>query len=464
MSSSANTGASALSRELKEGLVLLRGGRVSEAEAAFRKALDSQPDQAAPANHLLGTLCFNQGRLEEAAGYLQAAVTVRDDLAPAWLELAHTRTDLGDVDGAIDAFSRALRIDGSLGRAHYGRARLRDYSQPGAWVDELAAMEQAHAAAAPESQNRCDLAWALAAAYEGRGYVSTALTHLAEAHEIQASALPQPYDAAAADTYFRRLRDAIDAEKLATMAATGRRSDRPVFVFGPPRSGTSLVEQILASHSQIHGAGELRAIGQLCSRLEQSGGRPFTEVFAMLNDGQQRNFADGYLELLNSLDSAAARVVDKMPGNLLAGAMLAAMFPDARFLYCERDRQATAWSIYSTRFAEPLAWANTPADLAAYLRSCGEQRDYLQELLGERLLVVDYAALVTSPEAVIPSLLGHVGLPMEDACLEPQRTVRAVRTASTQQVREPIYRDADERAVACVAEFPELLGALSDHE
>ncbi len=464
MSSSADTGASALSRELKEGLVLLRGGRVSEAEAAFRKALESHPDQAAQANHLLGTLCFNQGRLEEADRYLQAAVAVRDDLAPAWLELAHTRTDLGDVDGAIDAFSQALRIDDSLGRAHYGRARLRDYSQPGAWVDELAAIEQAHAAAEPGSRNRCDLAWALAAAYEGRGYVSTALTHLAEAHEIQASALPQPYDAAAAAGYFQRLRDAIDADGLATMAATGRRSDRPVFVFGPPRSGTSLVEQILASHSEIYGAGELRAIGQLCSQLEQSGGRPFTEVFAMLNDGQQRNFADSYLELLSSLDSAAARVVDKMPANLLAGAMLAAMFPDARFVYCDRDRRATAWSIYSTRFAEPLVWANTPGDLVAYLRACDAQRDYLRELLGDRLLVVDYAALVASPEEVIPSLIEHVGLAMEDGCLEPHRTERVVRTASTQQVREPIYRDADERAAACVAEFPELREALANHE
>lgn len=460
MSSTENTGGATLSRELKEGILLLRGGRVAQAEEAFRQALDTQPEQAPQAHHLLGTLCYNQGRLEEAEQHLGAAVAAKSEIAPAWLELGNTRSDLGNVEGAVEAFSQALRLDPNLARAHYGRAVLRDYAEADAWADEYAALEAAYERAAPGSRDRCDLAWAIAAVLEARDDVDASLAYLAEAHAIQASALPQPYDAAAAGAYFQRVREGIDAPTLASIAALGRRTDRPVFVFGPPRSGTSLVEQILASHSEVYGAGELRAIGQLCGQLEQAGGKPFAEVFAALDDGQQRNFADAYLELLGSLGTSARRVVDKMPANLLAGAMLAGLFPEARFFYCDRDMTATAWSIYSTRFAEPLVWADTPRDLVAYLRSCQEHRDYLTELLGERLWIVDYAALVENPQTVIPALLAHIGLPMEPACLESHRTDRAVRTASTQQVRQPIYRDADAHASACVAQFPALRDAL----
>jgi tetratricopeptide (TPR) repeat protein len=446
-----------LPTSLRRGIELLRAGRVDDAERLFRGTLAEHPEHA-EALHLLGTLCFNQGRLDEARQYLSAAVRRRASLAPAWLELGHTLRDLGEFTQALDAFSRAIRHDPDLGAAHFARAQLRRHLPADSDTTELAAMRQAHARSRAGTRSRRDLAWALATACAGRGEVEPTLAHLAEAHAIDAAAMP--YDRAGAAEYFRRLRAAIDGATLAELAAAGHGSELPVFVIGPPRSGTSLVEQILASHSAVHGAGELRSVGQLCGQLERASGRPFAEAFRAVSERDRRRMGDAYLARLTRLAPTARRVVDKMPANLLAAALLAALFPAARFVYCERQRAPVAWSIYSTRFAEPHAFANHPADLLAYLDACAQQRDYLVALLGERLLVVDYAELVAVPEEQTRRLLRHLGLEEEPACFRPHETRRSVRTASAEQVRRPIYAGADQRCAPFIAAFPALREAL----
>jgi tetratricopeptide (TPR) repeat protein len=446
-----------LPRTLLKGLELQRSGRVEEAERAYRQALQEHPENA-DALHLLGTLYANQGHLEEARDCLARAVVTRASLASAWFELGNVQRDLGEFEAAIEAFAKALKHHPDLAMAHCARAQIRDYRDPAAYADEHKAMRQAHARATPGSRERRDLAWGLAVVAEQRAEVADALAFLAEAHAVDAAA--QPYDRVASERYFERLREAIDADDIAERAQAASASERPVFVLGPPRSGSTLVEQILASHSGVFGAGELRWIGQLCAQMERGSGLPFAEAFKQISDRDMHSAANAYLKNLTQLAPSARHVVDKMPANLLAGAMLAALFPRARFIYCERDRAANAWSIYRTRFAEPHAFANAPADLVAYLKACALHRDYLAELLGERFLVVHYESLVTHPQLEIQRLLAHVGLEPEPACFQPEQTRRPVRTASALQVRQPIHGTANSRAEPFIDAFVELAEAL----
>lgn len=446
-----------LSRQLREAIDLQRRGNIEAAERVYRQTLAENPEHA-DALYLLGTLCLNQGRLGEAREHLAHAVARKASLAPAWYELGNTLRDLGEFEAATEAFAKALRQKPDLAVAHCARAQLRDYREPGAFDAELLHMRQAHARARAGSREKRDLAWGLAHALQQRGDAEPTLAYLAEAHAVDAAA--QPYDRSNGQQYFQRLRDAIDAQILAERAPRGSETELPLFVIGPPRSGTSLVEQILASHSVIHGAGELRWIGQLCGQMERGSGLPFAEAYRRLPEGEMQRAGNTYLMALARLAPQARRVVDKMPANLLAAGMLGAMFPRARFFYCERDRAATAWSIYSTRFAEAHAFSNDPADLVDYLDTCAVQREYLAELLGERLYTVRYEELVAEPQRVIPDLLAHAGVAMEPACLQPERTQRPVRTASAMQLRRPIYADANNRSrhfIAASAAFRDAL-------
>jgi len=447
----------ALPAPLKEALSLHRAGRLGEAERAYRAALAGHPSHP-QALHGLGTLYYQSGRLEAARDCLAEAVARKAALHGAWYELGNVRRDLGDSPGAVAAYRRALQHAPDFAPAHCALARLRDGSDAPAEAAEARALRQVHARSKAGSLERRDLAWGLAAIAERAGEVEATLAHLAEAHAIDAAR--QPFDAQGAARYFDALAGGLASDAIAERAVDGSGSELPVFVVGLPRSGTTLVEQILDSHSAVHGAGELRLIGDLCGDLERRTRQPFTVAFARLSAADRRGIAGTCLKALQSRAPLARRVVDKMPANFLALPLLACLFPKARFIHCRRDALATCWSIYRTRFDEPHRYANTPADLGAYWRLYDRYLRRMGELLGERLYTVAYEDLAGSPEPTINALLAHCGLEPEAACLAPQDNPRPVTTASTMQVRRPIHGDALDAHRPFTEALPALREAL----
>jgi tetratricopeptide (TPR) repeat protein len=450
--------AAAIPAPLKNALSLHRAGRLGEAERAYRATLAAHPSHP-QALHGLGTLYYQLGRLAAARDCLAEAVSRKAGLHGAWYELGNVRRDLGDLAGAITAYRRALQHAPDFAPAHCALARLRDGSDPAAEAAEAKALRQVHARSKAGSLERRDLAWGLAAIAERAGDVEATLTHLAEAHGVDAAR--QPFDVAGASRYFDALAGALDAEAIAARAADGGSgSELPVFVFGLPRSGTTLVEQVLDSHSAVHGAGELRLIGDLCGDLERRARQPFNVAFGRLSAADRRGIAGTYLKALQSRAPLAKRVVDKMPANFLALPLLACLFPKARFIHCRRDALATCWSLYRTRFDEPHRYANDPAQLGAYWRLYDDYMKRMAGLLGDRLYSVSYEELVASPEPVINALLAHCGLEPEAACLAPEQNPRPVTTASTLQVRRPIHGGAIEGHRPFTAALPALREAL----
>ena len=232
---------------------------------------------------------------------------------------------------------------------------------------------------------------------------------------------------------------------------------RPVFVFGLPRSGTTLVEQVLASHSRIHGAGELRLARQSFEAIPSILSRPGTPMANVpyLDAAAVRRLGERHEERLLQLARAEmACVVDKMPDNYLYVGLLAALFPQATFIHCQRDLRDIAVSCWMTDFRS-IRWANDPAHIATRFRNYRRVMDHWRAVLPTQIHEVRYEDTVADLEGVARRLIAACGLDWEPGCLEFYRTRRPVRTASVTQVRQPVYKRS-------VARWKHYEGPLAD--
>ena len=427
------------SEALNRGLMEQRRGNLSEAERLYRTVLKADPANV-QASYLLGILFYQADQLDISLKWLQQTLALRPKFPRAWNDLGNTLRDLGQIEGAIDAYRKALKQQPDLAIAHCSLAQMRNHSEPDAAASELEALQQTYARSKVGGQDRADLAWGLARAIQQRGDCEQAFAYLVEAHRI--SHRGRAYHAQDTAQYFERIRTAITEEVVISREGWGEPSDLPIFVFGMPRSGTSLVEQVLASHSDVFGAGEQRLIGNLCAQLERQSGLTFAEAFVQLNRNDVGSAARAYVSQLLSLAPNQSKIVDKMPANFLALGMLAIMLPRAKFIQCKRHPMAVCWSIFSTRFAEPHAYSDDLSDLGAYYRSYDEHMTYWQQLFPERIFQCDYEQLIASPQQQIKSLLAFCGLEYQSSCLQFHKTERAVRTASAAQVRQPLYKSS----------------------
>ena len=225
---------------------------------------------------------------------------------------------------------------------------------------------------------------------------------------------------------------------FARVRGFGLESELPVFVVGLPRSGTTLIEQILASHRQVFGAGEIRLA---VDTMAEIGGQSadFSAGLRELNRPTAQRLASRHLERLRALSRTALRIVDKMPDNYFYLGLLASLFPRAKFIHCRRDLRDVAVSCWMTHFRD-IRWANDQEQIASRFHKYQRMMEHWRKVLPAPLLEVDYEETVADLEGVARKLVAWCDLAWEPACLEFHRAKRPVRTASTVQVRQPVYR------------------------
>jgi hypothetical protein len=217
----------------------------------------------------------------------------------------------------------------------------------------------------------------------------------------------------------------------------GLESEIPVFVVGLPRSGTTLVEQILASHTRVFGAGELKLASDTMDALGEQDADPI-EGLRQLDQQTAQRFASRHLERLRALSPTALRIVDKMPDNYLYLGLLATLFPRAKLIHCRRDLRDVAVSCWMTDFRE-FRWTNDPQHIVSRFHEYQRLMNHWRNVLRVPLLEVDYEETVADLEGVARRLVAWCGLEWESQCLEFYRTKRPVSTASTVQVRQPVF-------------------------
>ena len=415
--------------------VLTELARIDEAMACHRKALRLQPNN--PVFHLrLSHTHFLGGDPAAAEASCRHALTLDPHAAPAWSWLGHILRSLGRFDEARTCLRRALALDPELTNAYFGLAILGEQAGGEQQLGPLRAL-----LADPDRpvMARVDAGFALGRMLDNADRYDEAFPCFARANALYRQFLAQAgqgYDGAA----FRQRIDGLIAsctpELYASVAGEGNPSEVPVFVVGMPRSGTSLIEQIAATHSGVAGAGELPDIGYIIGQVHTHvRGRQEEDLDLDL----ARRLADEYVAKLQRIGGGAARVIDKMPDNILALGLVALLFPQARVIFCRRDPRDTCLSCYFQQFDIPQPWAYDLADCALRALEIARLAEHWRGVLPLRMLTVDYEALVADPEGESRRLIAFLGLEWEPACLAFHKTERPVLTASGWQVRQPLY-------------------------
>jgi tetratricopeptide (TPR) repeat protein len=303
--------------------------------------------------------------------------------------------------------------------------------------------------------DRATLHFGLGKAFLDIGDSEQAFDHYNEGNRLKRSTFA--YDADANERWMASIAEVFSPALLAAKADMGARSDLPVFVVGMPRSGTTLVEQILASHPMIHGAGELKRLQTLVDGIAG-----FPVSVPNMTAEQLRGLGDAYLGFVKPLAAGRRHVVDKMPSNFLHAGLIRLVLPDARIIHCRRDPVDTCLSCYTKLFAGEQAFTYNQTELGrfhrAYLRLMAHWR---ASLPASHFLEVDYEAVVEDVEREARRMLDFLGLPWNDTVLRFHETQRPVRTASVNQVRQPIYRTSAGRWRKHEAYLQRLLAALN---
>ena len=414
------------------GLVFAARGRAAEAEAAFREAIRLRPGFA-EAHVNLGAALYGLDRVGDSEAAYRQALALYKDYPEALNGLGVVLLAAGRLDDAEGAFRDALRLKPAYGEAAYNLASSGAIDRD---ETEIAAMETRVADADLPAGDRAPLQFALGEIRDRRGEVAAAFAHFKVGNELRKAELRRTgraFDAGAHDALIDRIAGVFDAAFFRERGGLGDTTDRPVFVLGMPRSGTTLIEQIVASHPDVHGKGELGALAGLAENIGPGG---FPENAAGF--GADAQVADSYLAQLTAGVGDARRVVDKTPFNFLYLGLIAVLFPRARVIHCRRAAPDTCLSCYFQDFRAGHPWANDLEDLGRYFRAYARLMDHWRQVLPIFMLDVTYEDVVAEPESASRRIVDFLGLPWNAACLEFHATKRTVRTASQWQVRKPI--------------------------
>ncbi len=457
----------------------------------------------APANpqlrYDLGLMLLAAGQPGPAAQHLEEALHLRSDFVEAWTSLGTARQQLGQADEAVRCYRSALRANPahapahtllgyalkSLGNTDEARAELLDAvrlapndSQALYFLSELAAAgaycfpdEEMRRLAALAAQpdlpidDRCRLHFALAQLLDRSGAYDQAFAHCRQANALRQEIdrrCGNIHDPAAQSLFADRQMAFFTQAYFDQLRSFGSDSDVPIFVVGMLRSGTTLAEQIIASHPLAHGAGELRDIGHLVVTLGQrlGGVDEYPYCLARLDPATARALADEYLQRLRQLGGSAVRVVDKFPTNFLYLGLIATLFPRARIVHCHRDPVDTCLSCYFQNFGDPLPFKLDLAHLGHYYGDYERLMAHWVRVLPLPIFELSYEELTADQEGVSRRLLAFCGLEWVERCLRFNETARAVQTASALQVRRPMYRSSVGRWRHYEAHLQPLLQAL----
>jgi len=384
------------------GLARQDRGELAAARAAFERALALDPDYARARLNLAGVL-LAEGCLEEARAAVERALELEPDYAPAWEMLADLAPEAVPAEALAGLLERADRPASQRAAAHFALARL----------------------------------------FETREEHETAFHHLEQANRIERGEVD--YDRQSHERHVEGLTAAFSAERMRRGLPGASASETPVFVVGMPRSGTTLVEQILAAHPEAHGRGELAFFHRLELRDAKGERRTYWDLIDELTPDVVASIATAYLNELLSGAPEAHRVVDKMPTNFLHLGLIALVFPRARIVYCRREPMAVGFSIFRQHFRRDLPFARDLADIGHYHRQHERLMAHWRAVLPGRLFELDYERLVRDPQATVRRLLAACGLDWHPQCLRFHERRRPVLTASQHQVRRPIYGDALDR-------------------
>jgi tetratricopeptide (TPR) repeat protein len=356
-----------------------------------------------------------------------------------WMSYGHSLKTSGRLEEAVAAYRRALVMEPKLGEACWSLANLKtfNFSPP-----DVLGIRHALAREDLSEEDRLHFEFSLGKALEDEGSYADSFAHYAAGNALRRRLLP--YSAAANRDYVQRARALFTPEFFAARAGSGIDAPDPIFILGLPRSGSTLLEQILASHSRVEGTMELPDVPQIARELAERHGADeragFFQAVTELTGAELRALGERYLESTQVFRKRGTpRFLDKMPNNWVYVGLIHLMLPNARIIDARRHPLGCCFSCFKQHFARGQSYTYGLEDLGSYYRSYVALMAHFDSVLPGRVHRVFYEDMVQDTEPQVRGLLGYCGLPFEEACLRFYENARAVRTASSEQVRQPIF-------------------------
>ncbi|MHB1422114.1 MAG: tetratricopeptide repeat-containing sulfotransferase family protein [Gemmataceae bacterium] len=458
------------------GEMLLEEGKLSDAQNWLVQTVQLEPN--APRFHnTLASLRRCQNDLPTAETHLLTALQLDPNYLDARLALSQLRADQGRLPEAQEELQRILQNDAAQPRVHFqlgvvllemnskdealacfrtvlrlhpglpaALAQLATYFRSEMTDEECLALDRQLARPQLGDRDRVQLLFALANVCDARGHYQRAAEILTQANALEARLRKQDgsdYNAAAHIRFVDQLLDVFTPDFFERVRGFGLDSERPIFIVGLPRSGTTLLEQVLASHARVFGGGELRLTRE---DFEMLGGgsdgvceqRAF-DILKRIDAAKVRTVAETHLRKLQGINASAERVTDKMPDNYQYLGFLNLLFPKARLLHCRRDPRDVAVSCWITQFQQ-IPWTNDQEQIVSRFTQYRRIMAHWKRVLPAPILDVDYEDMVEDLEGTARRVLDFCGLDWQPACLNFHHTERPIRTASLAQVRQPIYK------------------------
>ncbi len=439
---------------------LLQRHKFAEARDQARRLLEDDPTHPAH-REVAATAAVGLGDQAEAVLLYRQLLADRPSDPDVHLWLAHALKTVGRTSEAVDAYRAAAAARADFGDAYWSLANLKSYRFSD---EEIARMRSEEASLAIAPTDRHHLCFALGKALEDRAETAESWRYYAQGNALKRS--ESRYRPEIIETNTRRQIEVCTSEFFARRVGWGAPDRDPIFILGLPRSGSTLLEQILASHSQVEGTQELADIQRIVLDLQ---GRDvdlddprYPAVLADLTEEDFRRLGDKYLADTRVHRTDRPIFIDKMPNNFRHIGLIHLMLPNATIIDARRDPMSCCFSNLKQLFAQGQEFAYSIEDVARYYRTYLELMRHWDDVLPGRVLRVQHEDVVADLEGSVTRLLDHCGLPFEPACIDFHKTRRSVRTPSSEQVRQPIFRDGLDQWKAYAPWLEPLDAALGD--
>jgi tetratricopeptide (TPR) repeat protein len=419
--------------------VLSQRHKYTRALAEAEKLLAVEPDNAL-FRTAYANVCVGLGRHGEALQTFRELLPIAAQPADLHLSIAHALKTLGRQSEAIDSYRNAAAVRPAFGDAYWSLANLKTYRFT---ADELARMSTEEGREGIAPVDRYHLCFALGKALEDRAEYARSFGYYERGNTLKKQESRFSIDSL--ERTIQSQKQVCTREFFAARAGNGCERADPIFIVGLPRSGSTLIEQILASHSQVEGTMELADIPRLVHHLngrEQSG-QParYPGVLAEIDGASLRTFGEKYLADTQVYRHGKPFFIDKMPNNFRHIGLIHLILPNARIIDARREPLACCFSNFKQLFASGQEFTYGLEDIARYYRAYIDLMAHWDQVLPGKVLRIRHEALVEDLESHVRRMLEFLGLPFEPACLEFYKTERSVRTASSEQVRQPIYKE-----------------------
>ncbi|MEM7359352.1 MAG: sulfotransferase [Pseudomonadota bacterium] len=451
------------------GKLLTEQHRYVEAVEVLQQAAVMEPDR--PKTHyLLAAALAPLGQTDASLEAYQRTLELRADHAGALLGVGHTLKTLGKQAEAIDAYRECIKWRPDNGESYWSLANLKTYQLT---TEDITAMQACIEREDEISdQSMVNFLFALAKASEDQGDYQSSWDYYTRGNNKQR--MLEHYDSVQTEVTNDEIIEVFDHELLNDDTNTGSPDPSPIFVVGLPRSGSTLIEQILASHSMVEGTSELPYMGRVATSLNRNRADGVNYPFAVreLKSSHLTALGEDYLRRARiHLHTDRPRFVDKMPNNFPTVGLIHKVLPNAKIIDARRYPLDSTLSCYRQLFAKGQTFVYDLEDIGEYFLEYQRLMDHWHETMPGRVLTVQYEDMVTDSEAQIRRLLDYCELPWEDACLDFHKTDRAVRTASSEQVRQPVYtssvhfwRNYEEQLAPLIDILRPILGRYEQYE